>query len=74
MTFEASAINGTVSKNDEENTVQKIKKQLDLKSKHWERLCKNRFAKKRKIGFVQSEKTFMPPEHVRKIVKDHGGF
>lgn len=45
---------------------------LDQKAKNWQRLCNKRFSAKRKFGYVHPEKTLMPPEHVRKIVKDHG--
>lgn len=31
-----------------------------------------RFAAKRKVGYVEAQKEEMPPEHVRKIIKDHG--
>ena len=33
----------------------------------------SRYAEKRKFGFVDAQKEDMPPEHVRKIIKDHGG-
>ena len=31
-----------------------------------------RYAEKRKFGFVDTQKEDMPPEHVRKIIRDHG--
>ena len=31
-----------------------------------------RYANKRKFGYVDAQKEEMPPEHVRKIVRDHG--
>ncbi|KAI9295519.1 pre-mRNA-processing-splicing factor 8 [Neoconidiobolus thromboides FSU 785] len=31
-----------------------------------------RYGDKRKFGFAEQEKQKMPPEHVRKIIKDHG--
>ena len=42
------------------------------KKKDWLRTQRNRFAEKRKGGFVESQKADMPPEHLRKIVKDIG--
>uniref|UniRef100_A0A183BZ37 MPN domain-containing protein n=1 Tax=Globodera pallida TaxID=36090 RepID=A0A183BZ37_GLOPA len=42
------------------------------KSKKWKQLQSKRFAEKRKFGFVDSQKEEMPPEHVRKIIRDHG--
>src|SRR5699024_6152325 len=42
------------------------------KKKEWIRQQRNRFGEKRKAGFVQTQKADMPPEHLRKIVKDIG--
>jgi len=42
------------------------------KARKWSKLNTKRFSDKRKFGFVESVKDDMPPEHVRKIVKDHG--
>ncbi|POR39702.1 Pre-mRNA-splicing factor spp42 [Tolypocladium paradoxum] len=42
------------------------------KKKEWLREQRNRFGEKRKAGFVQTQKADMPPEHLRKIVKDIG--
>ncbi|KFA52836.1 hypothetical protein S40293_00910 [Stachybotrys chartarum IBT 40293] len=42
------------------------------KKKEWLRTQRNRFGEKRKSGFVQTQKADMPPEHLRKIVKDIG--
>ncbi|KAG5665676.1 hypothetical protein KAF25_009801 [Fusarium avenaceum] len=42
------------------------------KKKEWVKSQRNRFGEKRKGGFVQTQKADMPPEHLRKIVKDIG--
>ncbi|KAG6082513.1 Pre-mRNA-splicing factor spp42 [Claviceps sp. LM84 group G4] len=42
------------------------------KKKEWLRDRRNQFGEKRKAGFVQTQKADMPPEHLRKIVKDIG--
>lgn len=42
------------------------------KKKEWLRAQHNRFGEKRKGGFVETQKADMPPEHLRKIVKDIG--
>ena len=42
------------------------------KKKEWMRSQRNRFGEKRKAGFVETQKADMPPEHLRKIVKDIG--
>ena len=43
------------------------------KARKWQQLQAKRYAEKRKFGFVDAQKEDMPPEHVRKIIKDHGG-
>ncbi|KAK5100481.1 pre-mRNA-splicing factor 8 [Lithohypha guttulata] len=48
------------------------KAKLDQRKKEWLRTQKNRFGEKRKGGFVETQKADMPPEHLRKIVKDIG--
>ncbi|KAJ5103300.1 hypothetical protein N7532_003829 [Penicillium argentinense] len=42
------------------------------KKQEWLRTQRNRFGEKRKGGFVETQKADMPPEHLRKIVKDIG--
>ncbi|KAI9847732.1 MAG: pre-mRNA-splicing factor 8 [Sclerophora amabilis] len=42
------------------------------KKKEWLRSQRTRFSEKRKGGFVESQKADMPPEHLRKIVRDIG--
>jgi pre-mRNA-processing factor 8 len=41
-------------------------------AKKWQQLQTKRYAEKRKFGFVDQQKEDMPPEHVRKVIKDHG--
>lgn len=38
----------------------------------WQQLQSKRFSEKRKFGFVDAQKEDMPPEHIRKIMRDHG--
>ena len=40
--------------------------------KKWQQLNSKRYAEKRKFGYVEPQKEDMPPEHLRKIIKDHG--
>ncbi|KAF2186658.1 pre-mRNA processing splicing factor 8 [Zopfia rhizophila CBS 207.26] len=42
------------------------------KKKEWLRHQRQRFGEKRKAGFIETQKADMPPEHLRKIVKDIG--
>ncbi|KAL4925585.1 U4/U6-U5 snRNP complex subunit PRP8 [Aspergillus undulatus] len=42
------------------------------KKTEWLRTQRNRFGEKRKGGFVESQKADMPPEHLRKIIRDIG--
>ena len=43
-----------------------------LSARKWQQLRSKRYAEKRKFGFVEAQKEDMPPEHVRKIIRDHG--
>lgn len=45
---------------------------LEEKAKKWAQLNTKRYGEKRKFGYVEPQKEDMPPEHVRKIIKDHG--
>jgi len=45
---------------------------LAEKAKKWAKLNQKRYGEKRKFGYVEIQKEDMPPEHLRKIVKDHG--
>uniref|UniRef100_H2Z6W6 MPN domain-containing protein n=1 Tax=Ciona savignyi TaxID=51511 RepID=H2Z6W6_CIOSA len=45
---------------------------LQEKARKWQQLQSKRYAEKRKFGFVDPQKEDMPPEHVRKIIKNHG--
>lgn len=50
------------------------KNELDIKRRKWLQLQKTRYpATRSKIGgYVNSHKSEMPPEHLRKIINDHG--
>ncbi|KAG2230381.1 pre-mRNA-processing-splicing factor 8 [Thamnidium elegans] len=45
---------------------------LKEKARKWQQLQNKRYGEKRKFGFIEHEKADMPPEHLRKIIKDHG--
>ena len=45
---------------------------LAERARKWQQLNSRRYGQKRKHGYVEAPKEDMPPEHVRKIVKDHG--
>ncbi|CAM8877452.1 hypothetical protein QQ045_019150 [Rhodiola kirilowii] len=45
---------------------------LEEKARKWMQLNSKRYGDKRKFGFVETQKEDMPPEHVRKIIRDHG--
>ncbi|KAG1686537.1 Pre-mRNA-processing-splicing factor 8A, partial [Phytophthora capsici] len=53
-------------------TPEEKQKMLEERSRRWTKMNAKRYGEKRKFGFVESVKDDMPPEHVRKIVKDHG--
>lgn len=41
-------------------------------ARKWQQLQSKRYAEKRKFGFIDAQKEDMPPEHIRKIIRDHG--
>lgn len=43
-----------------------------IPARKWQQLQAKRYSEKRKFGFVDTQKEDMPPEHVRKIIRDHG--
>ena len=45
---------------------------LEEKARKWQSLQSKRYGDKRKFGYVEAQKEDLPPEHLRKIVKDHG--
>ncbi|KAJ8312022.1 LOW QUALITY PROTEIN: hypothetical protein KUTeg_009395 [Tegillarca granosa] len=45
---------------------------LQEKARKWQQLQAKRYSEKRKFGFVDAQKDELPPEHVRKIIRDHG--
>ena len=45
---------------------------LKEKAKRWKQINSKRYSEKRRFGFVDNQKEDMPPEHLRKIIKDHG--
>lgn len=49
-----------------------VSSELERKAKKWAKMCKQKYATKRKFGFVDLQKEDLPPEHLRKLVKDHG--
>ena len=51
---------------------QLTEEKLQEKARKWQQLQTKRYAEKRKFGFVDAQKEDMPPEHIRKIIRDHG--
>ena len=45
---------------------------LEEKSRRWAKLQTKRYAHKRRLAFTAPQKDLLPPEHVRKILSDHG--
>ena len=41
-------------------------------ARKWQQLQSKKYSEKRKFGFIDAQKEDMPPEHVRKIIRDHG--
>jgi len=42
------------------------------KAKKWRQINQRKYGERRKFGFVETQKEEMPPEILRKIIKDHG--
>ena len=53
-------------------SVQNFINMIYFTAQKWQQLQSKRFAEKRKFGFVDAQKEDMPPEHIRKIIRDHG--
>ncbi|GAU12484.1 hypothetical protein TSUD_230170 [Trifolium subterraneum] len=45
---------------------------LEEKARKWKQKNSKRYSDQRKFGFTEPQKEDMPPEHIRKIIKDHG--
>lgn len=48
---------------------QEAEARLEEKARKWMQLNSKRYGDKRKFGFVEAQKEDMPPEHVRKIIR-----
>jgi len=48
------------------------KELLEEKKKKWAQLNSKRYSEKKRFGYVEPQKEDMPPQHLRKIIKDHG--
>ncbi len=46
---------------------------LEQKMRKWQQLNAKRYSEKRKFGYTEPQKEDMPAQHLRKIIKDHGG-
>ncbi|CAO3600274.1 unnamed protein product [Absidia cylindrospora] len=54
------------------NTPMTMAKFITNIPKKWQQLQNKRYGEKRKFGFIEHQKADMPPEHLRKVIKDHG--
>ncbi|EGG17135.1 pre-mRNA processing factor 8 [Cavenderia fasciculata] len=62
----------TSNNSSSENNNQLDDSKLQEKAKKWLQINSKRYSEKRKFGYVDPPKEDMPPEHLRKIIKDHG--
>eukprot|EP01129_Flabellula_baltica_P001911 TRINITY_DN11807_c0_g1_i1.p1 TRINITY_DN11807_c0_g1~~TRINITY_DN11807_c0_g1_i1.p1 ORF type:complete len:2342 (+),score=510.21 TRINITY_DN11807_c0_g1_i1:47-7072(+) len=46
--------------------------QLKNKARRWYKLNQKKYGEKKKFGYTAPQKEHMPPEHIRKIIRDHG--
>ncbi|GMH15917.1 hypothetical protein Nepgr_017758 [Nepenthes gracilis] len=49
-----------------------VEARWEEKARKWMQLNSKRYGDKRKFGFVETQKEDVPPEHVRKIIRDQG--
>lgn len=42
------------------------------KARKWQQMNQKKYSEKRKFGYSEPQKENLPPEHLRKIIKDHG--
>ena len=45
---------------------------LEAKAARWAKLTRTKYSSKKSFGYVDPEKAPLPPEHLRKLVSDHG--
>jgi pre-mRNA-processing factor 8 len=55
-----------------QQSYQKAPQSIDDKARAWQKLNSKRHGQNKKFGYVDLQKEDMPPEHIRKIIKDHG--
>ncbi|GAB2224832.1 hypothetical protein Droror1_Dr00005609 [Drosera rotundifolia] len=60
------------SSSSQQEKPEDVEAKLEEKARKWMQLNSKRYGDKRKFGFVETQKEDMPPEHVRKIIRDHG--
>ncbi|BFZ55441.1 pre-mRNA-splicing factor 8 [Savitreella phatthalungensis] len=49
-----------------------LRLKMDEKQRCWAKLRKDRFMLERRTGFIETQKSDMPPEHLRQIMRMHG--
>ena len=54
------------------STKQLDRKALEDKQKKWMQHNSKKYSQTRKFGYSQGEKAMLPPEVLRKVIKDHG--
>jgi len=52
-------------------TAESQERMLEEKARKWQSLQSKRYGDKRKFGYVEAQKEDLPPDHLRKIIKDH---
>ncbi|CCO20677.1 predicted protein [Bathycoccus prasinos] len=62
----------TFGRNEIRTLSSELEGTLRITPRKWQNLNAKRYSDKRKFGYTEPEKEQMPPEHVRKILKDHG--
>ena len=68
----AGSSGASATENGADASADALRAKLDEKSLRWQRLQNKRYGAKRQFGFVETSKEELAPEHLRKIIKDHG--
>ena len=70
MMHRAAYSNGTLQQQTQ--SMETKEEKLEKKQIRWQKINNKKYNEKRTFGFVDPNKTEMPPEHLRKIMRDPG--
>jgi pre-mRNA-processing factor 8 len=71
-TYPVTGAVGSLSNTNKLNQLLLPEAVLLEKTKKWRQINAKRFSERRKFGYIENQKELLPPEVLRKIIKDHG--